>query len=75
MLMPLTSCRGGLGASAILGIQKDTHLNTNKFNNTGSAFYIGYLVFQLPQQLALQRLRVGRWLTFNIFLWYGATWL
>jgi hypothetical protein len=61
--------RGSLGSSAILGIQKNTHLSTNEYNNLGSAFYIGYLVFQYPQQLALQRFPVARWLSFNIFLW------
>ncbi|KAF7798393.1 hypothetical protein EIP86_009614 [Pleurotus ostreatoroseus] len=47
----------------------DNRLTTSEFNTLSSAFYIGYLVFEWPQNWALQRLPVGKWLTFNIFLW------
>lgn len=58
-----------LGSSAILGIQKDTHLSTNQYNWLGTVFYLSYLLFEYPQNLALQRFPVGRWMNINIFVW------
>jgi len=58
-----------LGSSSILGLQKDTHLTTSQYNWLGTVFYIGYFVFGFPQNLALQRFPVGRWMSINIFVW------
>ncbi|TDL22854.1 MFS general substrate transporter [Rickenella mellea] len=58
-----------LASASILGIIKDNKLTTDDFNNLNSAFYIGYLIFEWPQQWALQKFPVGKWLSFNIFLW------
>ncbi|THU84915.1 MFS general substrate transporter [Dendrothele bispora CBS 962.96] len=58
-----------LGQSAILGIIPGAHLNQTQFNWLGSVFYISYLVFQYPQNLALQRFPVGKWMSINIFCW------
>ncbi|SPO06348.1 probable permease of the major facilitator superfamily [Cephalotrichum gorgonifer] len=58
-----------LGSSAILGILEDAHLNANQYNWLSSIFYLGYLVAELPQNLALQRFPVGRWLSINLIVW------
>lgn len=58
-----------LGSAAILGIRKDTHLNANEYNWLGTIFYVSYLIFQYPQNLALQRFPVGKWMSLNIFVW------
>ncbi|KAI9441001.1 MFS general substrate transporter [Lactarius indigo] len=55
-----------LGSSAILGIQNATHLTIDEL---GTIFYLSYLVFEFPQNLALQRFPVGKWLSLNIFIW------
>jgi len=54
-----------LGQSAILGIQTATHLNANEYNWLGTVFYISYLVFEYPQNLALQRYPVGKWMRWD----------
>ncbi|KIM75958.1 hypothetical protein PILCRDRAFT_98819 [Piloderma croceum F 1598] len=46
-----------LGSSAILGIM------------LGTVFYLSYLLFEYPQNLALQRFPVGKWMSLNIFTW------
>lgn len=51
-----------LGSSAILGIKQSTHLTTNEYNWLGTIFYISYLAFEYPQNLALQRFPVGKWM-------------
>lgn len=58
-----------LGSAAILGIQQATHLTTNEYNWLGTVFYLSYLVFEYPQNLALQRFPVGKWMSINIFVW------
>ncbi|EIN05062.1 MFS general substrate transporter [Punctularia strigosozonata HHB-11173 SS5] len=58
-----------LGSSAILGIREATHLTTNQYNWLGTIFYLSYLVFEYPQNLALQRFPVGKWMSLNILTW------
>ncbi|KAJ6624530.1 major facilitator superfamily domain-containing protein [Mycena sp. CBHHK59/15] len=58
-----------LGQAAVLGLQKGAHLTQNQFNWLGSIFYFSYLAFEYPQNLALQRFPVGKWMSINIFVW------
>ncbi|EPQ57979.1 MFS general substrate transporter [Gloeophyllum trabeum ATCC 11539] len=58
-----------LGQSAVLGILPGAHLNQNQFNWLGTIFYLSYLAFEWPQNLALQRFPVGKWMSINIFIW------
>ncbi|KAF9227795.1 MFS general substrate transporter [Gyrodon lividus] len=58
-----------LGEAAVLGILESAHLNATQFNWLGTIFYLSYLVFQYPQNLALQRFPVGKWMSINIFFW------
>ncbi|KAJ7600720.1 MFS general substrate transporter [Mycena floridula] len=58
-----------LGSSAILGIRESTHLTTNQYNWLGTIFYLSYLIFEFPQNLALQRFPVAKWMSFNILVW------
>ncbi|KAJ5506333.1 Major facilitator superfamily domain general substrate transporter [Penicillium expansum] len=62
-----------LGSSAILGIMKDAHLNSNQYNWLSSIFYFGYLLAEWPQNWALQRFPVGKWLAGNLIIWGGIT--
>ncbi|KAI0261758.1 MFS general substrate transporter [Gloeopeniophorella convolvens] len=58
-----------LGNSVALGIQKSTDINQNQFNWLGTIFFLSQLISQFPQGLALQRFPVGKWLSFNVFVW------
>ncbi|KAF8259249.1 major facilitator superfamily domain-containing protein [Lactarius quietus] len=49
-----------------LTYRKATHLTTDQL---GTVFYLGYLVFEFPQNLALQKFPVGKWMSLNIFVW------
>ncbi|KAJ7809990.1 MFS general substrate transporter [Mycena olivaceomarginata] len=55
-----------LGNAAILGIIKSAKLTTNEL---GTVFYLSYLAFEFPQNLALQRFPVAKWISINIFVW------
>ncbi|KAK0461597.1 uncharacterized protein EV420DRAFT_1619153 [Desarmillaria tabescens] len=57
-----------LGNAAVLGLLEDTHLSTDHESiRLGTIFYLGYLVFEFPQNLCLQRLPVGKWLRYAAF--------
>ncbi|KAG6832056.1 hypothetical protein H0H92_005478 [Tricholoma furcatifolium] len=58
-----------LGQSAVMGLLADNHLTQNQFNWLGTIFYLSYLVFEYPQNLALQKFPVGKWMSINIFIW------
>ncbi|KIP01937.1 hypothetical protein PHLGIDRAFT_79872 [Phlebiopsis gigantea 11061_1 CR5-6] len=66
-----------LGSSSILGIRQFISANTvsrradsrRRYNWLGTIFYLSYLVFEYPQNLALQRFPVGKWMSINIFIW------
>ncbi|KAL1617602.1 hypothetical protein SLS56_010925 [Neofusicoccum ribis] len=57
-----------LGSSAILGIMEDAHLNSTQYNWLSSIFYLGYLVAEWPQNWALQRFPVAKYLSINLVI-------
>ncbi|KXT05015.1 hypothetical protein AC578_10337 [Pseudocercospora eumusae] len=58
-----------LSYAAIFGIRKDLNLVGTEYSWLSSIFYFGFLAWALPTNLLLQRLPVGKYLGFNIFLW------
>ncbi|KIP08849.1 hypothetical protein PHLGIDRAFT_87502 [Phlebiopsis gigantea 11061_1 CR5-6] len=58
-----------LGQSAILGLFEGTHINQAQFNWLSTIFYLFFLGFEWPQNLALQYFPVGKWMSINIFVW------
>ncbi|KAF2772103.1 MFS allantoate transporter [Teratosphaeria nubilosa] len=58
-----------LSYAAIFGIKDDLNLVGTEYNWLSSIFYFGFLAWALPTNLLMQKLPVGRYLGFNIFLW------
>ena len=49
--------------SNLSGVRRhDAHINQNQFNLLGTIFYVFYLVASYPQNLALQRFPVAKWM-------------
>ncbi|KAJ5281315.1 Major facilitator superfamily domain general substrate transporter [Penicillium angulare] len=46
--------------AAIYGMKTDTHLTGNQYSWVGSIFYFGYLTFEYPAALLIQRLPVAK---------------
>ncbi|KZT03140.1 MFS general substrate transporter [Laetiporus sulphureus 93-53] len=69
-----------LGSAAILGIRFVQLVSYgivcmftfSCYHRLGTVFYISYLVFEYPQNMALQRFPVGKWMSINIFIWGAA---
>ncbi|KAF2092067.1 MFS transporter [Saccharata proteae CBS 121410] len=58
-----------LSYAAIFGIRDDLHLVGTDYNWLSSIFYFGFLAWAFPTNFLLQRLPVGKYLGFNVFLW------
>jgi len=55
--------------AAILGMLKETNLSGNEFSWVGSIFYFGFLVFEWPTAVLIQKLPVAKLLAGLVFLW------
>ncbi|KAI8875904.1 MFS general substrate transporter [Backusella circina FSU 941] len=62
-----------LSVAAIIGIIEDTGMTYSQYSWLGSLFYLGYLVYQLPNNYILQKVPVGRYLGVMLFFWGALT--
>lgn len=58
-----------LSYAAIFGIREDLNLQGAQYSWLSSIFYFGFLAWAFPTNFLMQRLPIGRYLGFNIFLW------
>ncbi|ESZ89986.1 MFS allantoate transporter [Sclerotinia borealis F-4128] len=61
-----------LSYASIMGMKNSLNLKGDNYQWLGSMFYIGYLIWEYPTNLLLQRLPLAKWSSFNIIAW-GAT--
>ncbi|PPR00815.1 hypothetical protein CVT26_012456 [Gymnopilus dilepis] len=69
-----TGKRGNSGHTASHTSYNEPNLTASnskpiRYNWLGTIFYLSYLAFEFPQNLCLQRFPVGKWMSFNIFVW------
>lgn len=55
--------------ASIMGLREDLHMSGSMYSWTGSAFYLGYLIFELPCAYTLQKFPVVRTVSVYILLW------
>lgn len=53
----------------MLGILKDANLSLTDYSWIASFFYLGYFAFQLPNNILLQRLPIGKYLSTLLICW------
>ncbi|KAI7853650.1 major facilitator superfamily domain-containing protein [Circinella umbellata] len=58
-----------LNFSAVLGLFEDTGINGSEFSWLGSIFYLGYFLFQIPNQYCLQWFPMSKYLGTCLVLW------
>ncbi|KAH8892122.1 MFS transporter [Thozetella sp. PMI_491] len=58
-----------LSYSAVMGILKDTGMNTAQYSWAGSIFYIGYLAFEYPHNRLMQRLPIAKYMSVMVMAW------
>ncbi|KAJ6010277.1 hypothetical protein N7522_005293 [Penicillium canescens] len=77
ILLPLMACtyilnymdKVALSEASIFGINKDLNLVGQQYSWSSSIFFLGYLVWQYPSSLLMQKLPIGRYFGVMIFLW------
>ncbi|KAI9776700.1 MAG: hypothetical protein M1839_009427 [Geoglossum umbratile] len=52
-----------------MGIGKDLKLKGNDFTNAATAFFIAYLIAEVPNGVVLQKFPAAKWLGFNVVAW------
>ncbi|KAI7894134.1 major facilitator superfamily domain-containing protein [Mucor mucedo] len=55
--------------AAALDLKQDLKLNGNHYSLVASIFYLGYFIFQFPNNYFLQRVSVGKYIGTIVFLW------
>lgn len=55
--------------ASVLGLRTDLKMHGNQYAWTGSAFYLGYLVFEFPAAISLQRFPVVTTVSIYIVIW------
>ncbi|CAO3621600.1 unnamed protein product [Cunninghamella blakesleeana] len=58
-----------LSAGAVLGMLKDTHVTPSQYGVLGSIFFVGYIVYQIPNSYLIQRLPIGKYLGSFVICW------
>ncbi|GAN07299.1 MFS allantoate transporter protein [Mucor ambiguus] len=61
--------KSALNYSSVLGIKEDTGISSAQFAWLGSIFYLGYLLYQVPNTYLIQRLPIGRYIGTLIVIW------
>ncbi|KAI8142048.1 major facilitator superfamily domain-containing protein [Fennellomyces sp. T-0311] len=55
--------------AALFGFKEDLNLQGSEYSLLGSLFYLGYLLYQFPNNYFLQRFAVGRYIGVIVCLW------
>lgn len=55
--------------AAVMGLLEDLEMSTSMYSWTGTGFYLGYLVFEFPAALLLQRFPVVKTASVFIVIW------
>lgn len=61
--------KSALNYSAVLGIKEKANLTASDFSWLGSIFYLGYLLFQGPSMILIQKLPLSKYIGSVIVLW------
>ncbi|KAG2223093.1 hypothetical protein INT45_008941 [Circinella minor] len=61
--------KSALNYAGALTLKEDTGITGTEFSWLGSLFYLGYLVYQVPNQYLLQRMPLGKYTGVLIIFW------
>ncbi|KAL9542101.1 hypothetical protein MBANPS3_008779 [Mucor bainieri] len=65
--------RANIGNATLAGIQDDLHLSHSELSTAISAFYITYILFEVPSNVILKRTSAVMWLSLIMLLWGAMT--
>ncbi|CAF3032198.1 unnamed protein product [Rotaria sp. Silwood2] len=65
--------RVNIGQAKLNGLTATLNLSSIQYNNCLSVFFITYILFEIPSNLALKKFRPSRWIPFIMVAWGFAT--
>ncbi|KAI9478395.1 MAG: major facilitator superfamily domain-containing protein [Benjaminiella poitrasii] len=65
--------KAALSVAAVLGILEDTHMTMSQYSWLGALFYLGYFIYQLPNNYLLQRFPIGKYMGTLLICWGAVT--
>ncbi|KAI8990901.1 major facilitator superfamily domain-containing protein, partial [Mycotypha africana] len=65
--------KSALSVAAVLGLLHDAQLTLNQYSWLSAMFYLGYFVFQLPNNYLMQHLPIGKYLGSLLVCWGAVT--
>ncbi|KAF9125172.1 hypothetical protein BGW39_007611 [Mortierella sp. 14UC] len=61
--------RANIGNAKVAGMEKDLNLQPGEFNTALSIFYVGYVLGEVPSNMALKRFGPRNWIPAVMFVW------
>ncbi|KAH7183386.1 major facilitator superfamily domain-containing protein [Fusarium flagelliforme] len=61
--------RGNIGNAKIEGMDKDLGLVGNQYNIASTIFFVPYIIFEVPSNIILKKVRPSIWLSFLVLSW------
>lgn len=71
--MPQFADKSALGVAAVIGIITDTKMSYTQSSWLGALFYLGFIVFQLPNSYCLQKYPIGKYIGVLLIIWGAIT--
>lgn len=60
--------RTNIANAAVFGLAKDIGLTGNEYNTALTIFFVPYVIFEIPSNIILKRLKPHVWLSFCMFM-------
>ncbi|KAF9907440.1 hypothetical protein EC991_010904 [Linnemannia zychae] len=61
--------RANIGNAKVAGMENDLNLQPGEFNTALSIFYVGYVLGEVPSNMALKRFGPRKWIPSVMFVW------
>ncbi|KAI8070524.1 major facilitator superfamily domain-containing protein [Gilbertella persicaria] len=65
--------RANIGNATLAGLQADLKLTGSQLSTAISAFFITYIIFEVPSNIILKKTNAAKWLSFIMLVWGLAT--
>ncbi|KAI9483211.1 MAG: major facilitator superfamily domain-containing protein [Benjaminiella poitrasii] len=65
--------RANIGNATLAGLQTDLKMTSYELSTAISAFFITYIIFEVPSNIILKKTDAAKWLSFIMFIWGLAT--
>ncbi|KAI8092875.1 putative MFS transporter [Halteromyces radiatus] len=69
LYLMLSLDRNNIGNARLGGLEQDLHMEGNDYYTALTIFFAGYVIFHIPSNLLVKRLRPSFWISFTMVMW------